>query len=134
MSAGKAGAAQALARRALAAQPFNVEALRVIGLVAAARNGPESADQIMTLAGDWSLRDGPAQVWLFQQRLRHRDYGSAFAHADALLRQYSEVEAPLFKVIAAIAQADQTAIASGGATGDQPALARGLLRQLEPRS
>ena len=104
-------AALALARRALADRPFDVTTLRVIGLVTASSEGPDAADQIMTLAGNWSLRDAPTQAWLFQQRLRHADYGSAFAHADALMRQIDDVQPPMFQVFAKLVKADPHSLA-----------------------
>lgn len=104
--AGQAQAARALARRALSLQPFDVVALRIVGLVDAAQSGPDGADSLMTLAGNWSLRDEPTQAWLLQQRLRHRAFASAFAHADALMRVDSDVWPTMFKVLDAVAQSD----------------------------
>ena len=110
LAAGHSSTALDLARQGLSAQPFNVVALRVIGLVTASRTGPDTANQIMTLAGDWSLRDAPAQAWLFQQRLRHQDYASAFAHADALMRQIDETQPPMFRLLARLVIADPSGL------------------------
>lgn len=106
--------AAALARRSLALQPFDVVALRVAGLADAARNGADHADQTMTLAGDWSLRDQLSQAWLFGQRLRHRAYGSAFAHADALMRMDSDILPPMFKLFDEIVSYDPKALGALG--------------------
>jgi hypothetical protein len=110
-SEGHSSAAFDLARRALSAEPFNVTALRVVGLVTASRSDPDAADPIMTLAGNWSLRDAPTQAWLFQQRLRHQDYASAFAHADALMRQIDDAQPPMFQVFAKLVKADPHSLA-----------------------
>lgn len=108
------GQAAALARKSLTLQPFDVVALRVAGLADAARNGPDHADQTMTLAGDWSLRDQLSQAWLFGQRLRHRAYGSAFAHADALMRMDNDILPSMFKLFDQIVAYDPKALGALG--------------------
>lgn len=104
-AAGHPGLALGWARKALTVQPFNVVALRVAGEVISSTD-PVRANQAMTLAGNWSLRDGPAHVWLFEQRLRHLDYASAFAHADTLLRRIDEARPALLQLLASVAEAD----------------------------
>lgn len=79
--------AGALARQALARSPFDIKALRVIGLVEDLKGRTDQADQILTLAGNWSLRDDPTHTWLINQRLRQGNYLSAFGHADTLVRR-----------------------------------------------
>jgi hypothetical protein len=52
-----------LAILSLRAAPFDVRALRVLGLVRA-RTDEAAADELLTLAGNWSLRDDPSHAWL----------------------------------------------------------------------
>ena len=62
--------AAALSRDALVRSPFDVRALRVLGLTEARAGREDQADDILTLAGNWSLRDDPAHAWLVERRLR----------------------------------------------------------------
>ena len=99
-----------LARDALAHAPFDVRALRVTGLTEAAAGRVDQADQIVTLAGNWSLRDDPSHVWLMQQRLLRGDYHSAFAHADTLARRREDVQPQLFRLFATAASQDRRSL------------------------
>lgn len=110
LEAGRPAAAERLARRALSAEPLNVRALRVLGVAAGRRGDAARADELVTLAGNWSLRDGPAHAWLIERRLHQGDYASAFAHADALMRRSVEVQPQVFKLMATAATADRRAL------------------------
>lgn len=106
IAAGRTGNATELARAALLKAPFNVRALRVLGL-ATARDGQRAqANEILTLAGNWSLRDDPAHAWLVEYRLSRGDYFSAFAHADTLARRREDRQAPVFRLFSAAAEQD----------------------------
>lgn len=102
--------AEYLAQQSLAKAPFNVQALRVIGLVEAEQGEPERADDILTLAGNWSLRDGPTHAWLIERRLLQGNYGSAFAHADTLARRRTNLHPQLFQLFTTAAKLDPRAI------------------------
>lgn len=90
--------ASALARDSLSRAPFNARALRVAGLTIATEGDPDLAEPIITLAGNWSLRDDPAHAWLIERRLREGDYRSAFAHADTLARRRPALWRQLFNL------------------------------------
>lgn len=90
--------AAALARDAFRRSPFDVKALRVIGLTEARADREGQADEILTLAGNWSLRDGPTHAWLVDHRLRNGDYASAFAHADTLVRRRQDIQPEVFGI------------------------------------
>lgn len=107
---GEAEDARALAAEALTRAPFNVRALRVFGLTEAAAGRLDRADQILTLAGNWSLRDDPAHAWLVENRLRRGDYGSAFAHADTLARRRADLRPQLFQLYTIAALQDPRAL------------------------
>lgn len=102
--------AEYLARRALSAAPFDVRALSVVGLAMAERDR-DAANEVLTLAGNWSLRDDPTHAWLTYERLRRGDYASAFAHADTLARRRKDVQPEIFKLFTAAATADPRAVA-----------------------
>jgi len=101
--------ARVLAALALRAAPFDVRALRVLGLVTA-RTDEDAADPLLTLAGNWSLRDDPSHAWLMNRRLRQGDYAGAFGHADVLARRRADLRPGVFRLFTAAATADPRAI------------------------
>lgn len=98
LTAGRVENAAALSRDALARSPFDVRALRVLGLTEAEAGRADEADEILTLAGNWSLRDDPSHAWLIERRLGRGDYGSAFAHADTLARRRQDIHPQVFRL------------------------------------
>ena len=114
--------AKKLADRSLLAAPFNARALRVRGLAEARAGHIDSADQMLTLAGNWSLRDDPAHAWLVEHRLRVGNYTSSFAHADTLARRRSDLHPQLFDLFTTAAIADPAALKAllGTLASDSP--------------
>ncbi len=106
LSAGEVDNAAALSRDALARSPFDIRALRVLGLTEAKAGRDDQADEILTLAGNWSLRDDPAHAWLIERRLRRGDYTSAFAHADTLVRRRRDIQPQVFQLFTAAGTED----------------------------
>lgn len=106
--AGRLESARDLAEMALTAAPFDVRALRVLGL-AVAPTDRETADELLTLAGNWSLRDDPSHAWLIQRRLEQGDYAGAFGHADALARRREDVRPRIFRMFTIAATEDPRA-------------------------
>ena len=104
--AGRNDNAAALSRDALVRSPFDVRALRVLGLTEARAQREDAADDILTLAGNWSLRDDPAHAWLVERRLRRGDYGSSFAHADTLVRRREDIQPQVFRLFTTAAAGD----------------------------
>ena len=109
-TAGRPGNAEALAEESLVRAPFNARALRVRGLAAAEAGETEQADQLLTLAGNWSLRDDPAHAWLVEYRLRQGDYASSFAHADTLARRRTDIRPQIFSLFTTAAASDPEAL------------------------
>jgi len=99
-----------LSDRSLGAAPFNARALRVRGLAEARTGDPRRADQLLTLAGNWSLRDDPAHAWLVEHRLRQGSYASAFGHADTLARRRRDLHDQVFDLFSTAALEDSRAI------------------------
>lgn len=108
--AGRIENAEALSTESLARAPFNARALRVRGLSEARLGDADRADEMLTLAGNWSLRDDPAHAWLIENRLRRGDYRSAFAHADTLARRRADLYPSLFRLFTAAAARDPRAL------------------------
>ena len=102
--------AAALARESLRRAPFNARALRVVGIAESRAGNDVLADQLLTTAGNWSLRDDPAHAWLTEYRLRNADYRSAFAHADTLARRRVDLHTQLFNLFTTAAATDPRAI------------------------
>ena len=106
LAAGRVENAASLSRDALVRSPFDVRALRVFGLTEARAGREDAADEILTLAGNWSLRDDPAHAWLVERRLRRGDYASSFAHADTLVRRREDIQPQVFRLFTAAGTAD----------------------------
>ena len=106
LAAGRVDNAAALSRDALIRSPFDIRALRVLGLTEAQASRDDAADEILTLAGNWSLRDDPAHAWLVERRLRRGDYVSSFAHADTLVRRREDIQPQVFRLFTAAGAAD----------------------------
>ncbi|MDI1325525.1 MAG: hypothetical protein PSV23_01875 [Brevundimonas sp.] len=106
LAAGRVENAASLSREALVRSPFDVRALRVLGLAEARAGREDEADEILTLAGNWSLRDDPAHSWLVERRLRRGDYASSFAHADTLVRRRQDIQPQVFRLFTAAGTAD----------------------------
>lgn len=106
LAAGRVANAAALARDALVRSPFDVRALRVLGLTEAQAGREGAADEILTLAGNWSLRDDPAHAWLVEHRLRRGDYASSFAHADTLVRRRQDIQPQIFRLFTSAGEHD----------------------------
>lgn len=102
--------AEALARASLSAAPFNARSLRVLGLAKDREGDLALADELLTLAGNWSLRDDPSHAWLVERRLRQGSYSSAFAHADTLARRRDDTNTTVFNLFVTAALQDQRAI------------------------
>jgi hypothetical protein len=102
--------ARDLANEALVRAPFDSRALRVSGLIIARQGDTARARDILTLAGNLSLRDDPAHAWLMEDALRRGNYSVAFAHADTLARRRRDVRERLFKFFETSAASDARSI------------------------
>lgn len=120
-----------LAKRSFQQAPFQVRAVRILGLTEAERGNEASADELLTLAGNWSLRDDPSHSWLVERRLRQGNYRSALSHADTLVRRRAEMAPLIFNLFSTAAlhdpRAEQVLIERLAVS---PPWARGYLRSL----
>lgn len=101
--------AELLATEALRRAPFDVRALRVLGLARSEAGEPALADQLLTLSGNWSLRDDPSHAWVMHHRLRTGNFASAFAHADTLARRREDLWPSIFNLFTMAIIEDQRA-------------------------
>lgn len=102
--------AGALAAEALIRAPFDARALRTYGLGLDRAGQVDQADEIITLAGNWSLRDDRAHAWLVERRLQQGRYASAFAHADTLARRREAQQPQVFKLYTTAVTLDPRAL------------------------
>ncbi len=132
LAAGREDNAAALAREALSRAPFDVRSLRVLGLTEAGAGRTEQADDLLTLAGNWSLRDDPAHAWLVEHRLRQGDYASAFAHADTLVRRRQDIQPEVFRLftLAGIEDPQRTLPVTAGLLAANPPWRQAYLSSL----
>jgi len=132
--AGRLDNADALARMALERAPFNLQALRVVGLVEGETGDRALADDLLTLAGNWSLRDDSSHSWLIDNRLRRGDYGSAFAHADTLVRRRAEIRPQVFDLFGTAMETDPRSVPFlAGELADNPPWRAAFINSLYQR-
>ena len=134
LDAGRLDNAEALARMALERAPFNLDAVRVIGLVQGETGDRDLADDLLTLVGNWSLRDDRSHGWLIENRLRRGDYGSAFAHADTLARRRAEVRPQVFDLFGTAMETDPRSVPFlAGELSDSPPWRAAFINSLYQR-
>lgn len=95
--------ADALASMALATDPLDGRALRVLGAVAELNSDRPRALQLMQIAARRAPRDAPAQFWLAINALADRDLSGAIERLDRLLRFEPGALQNAFPVLATIA-------------------------------
>jgi hypothetical protein len=76
---------------ALARDPVNARALRLLGQLALRQGDEARAERFMTGAVRASVRESVAVHWLMQRKFDQRDYAQALALADTLLRTRSQI-------------------------------------------
>lgn len=95
--------AAALASVALATDPLDGRALRVLGAVAELKSDRPRALRLMEIAARRAPRDAPAQFWLAINALADHDLTSAIERLDRLLRFEPGALQNAFPVLATIA-------------------------------
>lgn len=122
--------AEVLARSALAKAPFDVRALRVAGMSLDREGRSEQANEAVTLAGNWSLRDDPSHAWLVERRLRTGDIGQAMAHADTLVRRREDIQPTVFSLFTRAAADPRGFSALAALLGERPPWLRNFFARL----
>lgn len=90
--AGDITGAEALARRAIAADPLESGGFHVLALAAEAKGDEAAADRLMTIAGRRDKRDVAVQTSLFARRLVRGRLDEAAAAADGLMRAWPRTQ------------------------------------------
>ena len=94
--------AAALARRALAANPLDGRAYRVLADVAREQGDRERQRTFIALAVQHAPRDIAARTWAAQIALERGDAAAAFSHYDRILRVAPEAQTTIFPVLAGL--------------------------------
>jgi hypothetical protein len=80
----------AFSRRTLEGSPYEVVALRDIGIITAANDDEAGAEKLLSLASRLSLRDYLTHAWLLDYRFRSGAIAESVHEADIVLRQQAE--------------------------------------------
>ncbi|WP_141243820.1 hypothetical protein [Sphingomonas lenta] len=91
--------AMALAARALARDPGNVDAVVAAGLVKDLARRPAEAARLMRYSGKLSRRDFATRIWLIEDAVRRNDVEGALHHYDVALRTSRLAPSVLFPVL-----------------------------------
>jgi hypothetical protein len=94
----------ALAQAALAQDPMNARALRILGQIADASNEEAAASKLMQAAVRRSRRESVAVFWLMRESFERKDFATAVQHADVLLRTRPQVAPQVTPTLARIAE------------------------------
>ena len=89
---------------ALAHDPLNARAFRILGQVAEDASDEQRAEQLMQAAVLRSLRQSMAVYWLMRKSYDNQDYAAATRYADALLRTRPQVIAQVMPILSRIAE------------------------------
>jgi hypothetical protein len=92
-----------LAQRALAANPLDGRAYRVLADVAREQGDPVRQRTLIELAVQHAPRDIAARTWAAQIALEQGDAAAAFSHYDRILRVAPEAQTTIFPVLAGFA-------------------------------
>jgi hypothetical protein len=92
------------AEAAVANDPFNARALRVLGQLAADANDKERAALFMRAAADRSHHESLAVYWLLHYNIERNDFAAAIGNADVLLRTRPEIAGAVVAALGQIAE------------------------------
>jgi hypothetical protein len=109
LAAGRYALAERMALRSLLIAPLDATAISDYGLALDGVGDGARADRVMTIAGQRSWRNIPAQIWLMRHRLLQARFDEGFQHIDAMLRQVDKYP-PLPLSILAVAALDPRAV------------------------
>jgi hypothetical protein len=96
-----------LAQTALAHDPMNARALRILGQIADAANEEAAASNLMQAAARRSKRESVAVFWLMRESFERKDFATAVQHADVLLRTRPQVAPQVTPTLARIAESKE---------------------------
>ena len=99
------GEVRALALAALAKDPLNARAYRMLGQVASQEGDDVQAERFMTLAVQRSMRETIAVHWLLRRAIDTSNYTRAAEHIDLVLRTYPQLRDAIMPSFAQVAEA-----------------------------
>ncbi|SFV32764.1 tetratricopeptide repeat protein [Hyphomicrobium facile] len=94
----------AWAKTALANEPFNARAYRILGEIAERSGDLRSATKLMSAAARHSLHESKAVYWLMRKAFEQRDFRTATYYADVLLRTQEQANEHIVPLLAKIAE------------------------------
>jgi hypothetical protein len=94
---------------ALTRAPLNARALRILGQAAAASGKEADANRFMQMAAQLSLHESAAVYWLLVRSVQSKDYKSALADADVLLRTLPGLDGYVTPFLARMIEDDKAA-------------------------
>jgi tetratricopeptide (TPR) repeat protein len=99
-----------LAVRALAQEPYNARALRILGQIADAAEDEAAARRLMEAAVRHSLRESAAVYWLMYEAFERKDYAETMRYADIFLRTRPQSMPQALPVLAQIAETPEAVV------------------------
>jgi hypothetical protein len=120
--------AEALARRALAADPLDGRAHRVLADAARGQGDLDQQRKLIALAVQHAPRDVAARAWAAQIALERGDAATAFSNYDRMLRVEPEAQTTVFPVLSALAAMPGARDAMVARLAEQPPWRASLLK------
>jgi hypothetical protein len=112
---------RSLAEAAIAADPFNADALGLLGQLAERSGDMSRTAPLMEAAAGLSIRESYAVYWLLQRSQRENDTPAVLRHADTLLRTRGRSVPLVVPVLAQMAETkESTAAVTQLLTGNPP--------------
>lgn len=96
-----------LAEQSLAANPFNADALALLGQLAERAGDSVRTDAFMRAAAQLSIRESYAVYWLLQKAQRDNDRAAVLRYADTLLRTRGRARPLVIPILARMAEKDK---------------------------
>jgi hypothetical protein len=100
----KADAIRALAEQTLAADPFNADALGLLGQLAEREGDVARTEALMRAAAHLSIRESYAVYWLLQKAQRENNRAAVLRQADTLLRTRGRAVPLAVPILAQVAE------------------------------
>lgn len=130
LAAGDAAAAQATARRLLAAEPMHGPAYRLLAQAAERAGQADRLPALYALAARRAPRDIPTRAWLAQHHLTQGDFPQALEHIDRMLRLDPQRAPAIQRALVQLAQDPGFAEALAAALRQDPPWRGGVLSAL----
>jgi hypothetical protein len=122
--------ATAWAEAALASDPLNARALRILGQLALASGDAGKASAYLESAVRHSIHESAAASWLMLDSFQKKDYGAALHFADALLRTRTQALPNVLPIMGRIAETPEAGDALAKLLAGNPPWRRAFLSAL----